>query len=309
MVHPPHSVSVAFSQKPLDVEVRIGWLLAPAPPKIKTADFIAAMGAVADYKDGEGMFIIQKLVKPFLWPPGLFVLMFLAAGLWQLMRRRTGPALTSFAIGAAMWAAATLPIADLLLRNLETRYDHPVSFKGDVIVMLGSAIYSGAWDMDGIGAPSAEACERLLAVARLHRRTGLPIILSGGRVHAHQDLTGPIYRRFLVALGISPDQITLENKSRNTYENARYSWEICRRTGYQRPLVVTHAAHMPRAMFCFRQLNVPAGPVPCGFRTWEGKAYHWLDFLPRSFKGLAMALHEHFWLWAYRWQYRTASLS
>ncbi len=255
------------------------------------------------------MFIIQKLVKPFLWPPGLFVLLFLAAGLWQLIRRRTGPALITFAIGAAMWAAATPPVADLFMRKLENRYDHPVSFQGDVIVMLGSAIYGGVWDMDGIGAPSAEACERLLAVARLHRRTGLPIILSGGRVHAHQDLMGPVYRRFLVALGIPADRIILENRSRNTFENARYSWELCRRKGYRRPLVVTHAAHMPRAMFCFRKLNVPARPVPCGFRTWEGKAYHWPDFLPRGFERLASALHEHLGLWAYRWQYRAAGPS
>ena len=72
------------------------------------------------------MFLFQKLVKPFLWPPGLFVLLFLAAGCWQLIRRRSGGALISFAVGALMWAAATLPVADLLLRNLEIRYDHPV---------------------------------------------------------------------------------------------------------------------------------------------------------------------------------------
>ncbi len=255
------------------------------------------------------MFLFQKLVKPFLWPPGLFVLLFLVAGCWQLIRRRSGGALISFAVGALMWAAATLPVADLLLRSLEARYDHPVRYKGDVIVMLGSAIYSGARDMDGVGAPGAEACERLLAVARLYRRTGLPIILSGGRVHGHQDLMGPVYRRFLVALGIPSDRIILEDTSRNTFENAHYSWELCRRKGYRQPLVVTHAAHMPRAMFCFRKLNIPAGPVPCGFRTWEGKTYHWPDFLPRSFEGLATALHEHLGLWAYRWQYRAAGPS
>ncbi len=252
------------------------------------------------------MFSLQKLVKPFLWPPGIFVLFFLGACIWQLARRRIGAALLSLGIAVVMWAAAVSPVADLLLRPLENRYELPAVLDGDVIIMLGSAIHAGARDIDGTGAPSAAACERLLATARLQRRTGLPIILSGGRVHAHQDLMGPVYRRFLVALGIPPDRIVLENKSRNTFENARHSWELCRRKGYRQPLVVTHAAHMPRAMFCFRKLDIPARAVPCGFRTWEGKAYHWPDFLPRSFEGVSAALHEYLGLWAYRWQYRAA---
>lgn len=255
------------------------------------------------------MFTFQKIVKPFLWPPGFFVFLLLVASLWLLAHRRTGPALASFLLASVMWLAAAAPVADYLLRSLETRHPLSARIDGDVIILLGSAVYAGAPDMDGTGAPNAEACERLLTAARLHRRTGLPVILSGGRVYADQDLMGPVYRRFLVALGIPHDRIFLENKSRNTYENARYSWDLCRQNGYRHPLVVTHAVHMPRAMFCFRQLNVPAIPVPCGFRTWEGQEYHWSSFLPRSFDGIAMALHEYFGLWAYRWQYRPDRLS
>ncbi len=255
------------------------------------------------------MFILQKLVKPFLWPPGIFILLFLGAFIWQLARRRTAAALTCLSVAVVMWAAALSPIADLLLRPLESPYDRPAVIEGDVIIMLGSAIHAGARDMDGSGAPSAAACERLLTTVRLYRRTGLPIILSGGRVHPHQALMGPVYRRFLLALGVPADRIILERKSRNTFENARYSWELCRRQGLRQPLVITHAAHMPRAMFCFRKLDIPARPVPCGFRTWEGKDYHWPEFLPRSFEGVAVALHEYLGLWAYRWQYRAAGPS
>ncbi|MDJ0991302.1 MAG: YdcF family protein [Desulfobacterales bacterium] len=249
------------------------------------------------------MFTLQKLVKPFLWPPGIFILLLLGGGIGYWARRRIGSALACLVIALVFWVTAVSPMADLLLRPLERRYDRTLPTAGDVIVMLGAAIHAGARDMDGTGAPSAEACERLLATARLHRRTGLPIILAGGRVYDHQSMMGPVYRRFLVDLGIPPDRIILEDRSRNTYENARFSWELCRRRGFRRPLVVTHAVHMPRAMFCFRKLGIPARPVPCGFRTWEGKEYHWPDFLPRSFDGVAAALHEYWGLWAYRWQY------
>jgi uncharacterized SAM-binding protein YcdF (DUF218 family) len=251
------------------------------------------------------MFALSKLVKPFLWPPGIFVLVFVGVGIGYAARRRAGPAVTCLGIALVLWGTAVSPVADGLLRPLERQYDRPLPTEGDVIVMLGGAVHAGARDMDGTGAPSAEACERLLATARLYRRTGLPIILSGGRVHAHQTLMGPIYRRFLVTLGVPPDRILLESRSRNTFENARASWELCRRRGFRRPLVITHAAHMPRAMFCFRKLGIPARPAPCGFRTWEGKAYRWPDFLPRSFEGVARALHEYLGLWFYRWQYRS----
>ena len=249
------------------------------------------------------VFTFQKMIKPFFWPPGLFVFLVMGLGLGLLFRRRIRSALACFLLAASMWLAATAPVADLLLRPLESRYSLPARFGGDVIIMLGSAIYAGAPDMDGVGTPSPEACERLLATVRLYRRTKLPIILSGGRVHSHQAMMGPVYRRFLVALGIPPEHILLEDKSRNTFENVRYSRDLCRKLGYRRPLVVTHAVHMPRAMFCFRRLQVPAIPVPCGFRTWSGKRYRWPDALPRSFSGVATALHEYLGLWAYRWQY------
>ncbi len=256
------------------------------------------------------MFTIHKFVKPFLWPPGLFVLLLLGLGIWQAFRGRGRAALVAFGFAAPMWLMATMPAADILLRPLETRYERPTRFDGDVIIMLGSAVYDGAPDLDGVGAPGAEACERLLATARLYRLTGLPIILTGGGVHPHQSaIMGPVYQRFLVALGIPPERILLERQSRNTFENASAAWVICQRRGFQQPLVVTHAAHMPRAMFCFETLNIAARPVPCGFRTWKGKSYHWLDILPRSFTGVATALHEYFGLWFYRWQYRSAKPS
>ena len=251
------------------------------------------------------MFTLEKLVKSFLWPPGLFVLFFLGDGIEYLARRRARSALACLGIAMALWGMAVPPMADLFLRPLERRYDRSLSTEGDVIVMPGAAIHTGARDMDGTGAPSAETCERLLATARRHRRTGLPIVLSGGRVHDPQTLMGPVYRRFLVALEIPPDRIIPENRSRDHFENARFSRGLCRRRGYRRPLVITHAAQMPRAMFCFRKLGIPARPVPCGFRTWEGKDYRWPDYLPRSFSGVAAALHEYLGFWAYRWQYRS----
>ncbi len=246
------------------------------------------------------MFIFKKLVTPFVLPPGLFILVLLAGGIWQVMRRKWRPAFLLITLGMIMWFAAIPPTAHLMTRYLETQYPLPTNPQGDVIVMLGGAIYEGAPDLSGLGAPSASASERLLTTARLYRRTGLPIILSGGKVwEERKALMGPVYMRFLMDLGVPADRIFLENRSRDTFENALYTAELCRQKGYQQPIVVTHALHMPRAMLCFTKVHMAATPFPCGFRTWPDKTYHWTDFFPVEYGDMADALHEYLGLLYY----------
>jgi uncharacterized SAM-binding protein YcdF (DUF218 family) len=247
------------------------------------------------------MFIFKKLVTPFILPPGLFILVLLAVGFWQLTRRKWRPGFFLVTLGLTMWFAATPPMAHLMTRYLENQYPLPANPQGDVIVMLGGAIYEGAPDLSGLGAPSASAAERLLTTARIHRRTGLPIILSGGNVWKERKvLMGPIYKRFLTDLGVPADRIFLENRSRDTFENALFTAELCRQKGYRQPIVVTHALHMPRAILCFTKVDMPATPFPCAFRTWPDKTHYWINFFPAGYSDLADALHECLGLLYYR---------
>jgi len=219
----------------------------------------------------------------------------------MIYKKRQACGVGILAMAAFMWCLGVTPLADRLLIGLENVYPLPINPQGDVIVMLGGSVYGGATDMTGEGAPTPGSCERILTTARLYRKMKLPVILTGGRVLVHQPLMGTIYKRMLVDLGIPENDILLEMRSRDTIENARYTVALCQRRKLKRPIIVTHAAHMPRAVFSFAHAGMTVTPFPCGFRTWPGKTYHWPDLMPRGYDNLGVALHEYLGLYYYEW--------
>ena len=77
---------------------------------------------------------------------------------------------------------------------------------------------------------------------------------------------GQLTARFLIVSGVRLGDIVLENKSRNTHENAQFSARMLRdQFGTNRCVLVTSASHMPRAVACFRKANVQVTPFPGGF--------------------------------------------
>lgn len=72
--------------------------------------------------------------------------------------------------------------------------------------------------------------------------------------------------RFLIVAGVRPGDIVLENRSRNTHENARFSANMLRDQFHtDRCVLVTSASHMRRAVACFRNENVRVTPFAGGF--------------------------------------------
>jgi len=71
-----------------------------------------------------------------------------------------------------------------------------------------------------------------------------------------------------------------EDKSRDTFENARFSAEILRSANISRILLVTHAAHMPRSQNLFAREGLTVTPAPTGFSA--PAKYYIGQFLPRQ---------------------------
>ena len=80
--------------------------------------------------------------------------------------------------------------------------------------------------------------------------------------------------RLLEALGVARERITLESRSRDTYENAVFTKRLVNPAPGQRWLLVTSGWHMPRAMGCFRKAGFAVEPgrsttAPAvGSRSW-----------------------------------------
>jgi uncharacterized SAM-binding protein YcdF (DUF218 family) len=247
------------------------------------------------------MFVIKKLVAPFVLPPGIFVLLlFILAVRWS--RRKQAPAaLGAIAIALLLWISAVVPTAVFLTRGLETRYPLPEKIAGDVIILLGGGYYDRARDLTGTGFPAGDMAGRLISAVRLQRQLDLPLILSSGQVSRHTQAGARIDQRILMDLGVPANRIHIETASRDTAENAYYSQKICAREGYRHPILVTSAVHLPRAVRLFRAAGLEVLPVPAHRRTWEDHDFHWRGWLPsaKALEATSTALHEYLGLLYY----------
>jgi len=246
------------------------------------------------------LFLIKKLVTPFLLPPGLFVAVLVLSGMWLIVRRRAKSGLSLTGLGLFMWCLCITPVSDLLIRPLVLSYPVPTKPSGDVIILLCGGANLGVKDLTGTGTPSASTLARMTDAVRLHRKLGIPIVVSGGRVFDQEQSEASIVKRFLVDVGIDPSMVLTEEESRDTLENARYSEKLCRLKGYTRPILVTSAYHLKRAVWSFKSVGLKVVPFPTGGSLEAGKKYIWPDYLPGSFRRFSAALHEILGLAYYR---------
>jgi uncharacterized SAM-binding protein YcdF (DUF218 family) len=246
------------------------------------------------------MFTLKKALAPFLMPPGIFVSILLVAGAVQFAGKKRASGLFSIVLGGLMWCLSISPVADAVIRPLETGFDLPEHPKGDVIVMLCGGSDARSPDLTGKGALSPPSMARMVAAARLQRRLGVPVIISGGSVWRGSQAEASIARRYMIDLGIPAHRILVEARSRDTFQNAANTTDMLTASGFKRPILVTSASHLRRSVWCFEKAGQTVQPFPADRHTYAGKSYHWTAFLPRSFSVVSAALHEYLGLVYYR---------
>jgi uncharacterized SAM-binding protein YcdF (DUF218 family) len=110
----------------------------------------------------------------------------------------------------------------------------------------------------------------------------------------------------MAELGLPPGSFRYEERSRTTYENARYTAEAFGREG--RWLLVTSAFHMPRAVAAFRAQGIEVVPYPVDWRAPEVEARRWIRSGSERLSWARFALKEWVGLAAYRLLGRTDTL-
>src|SRR5208283_449632 len=127
-------------------------------------------------------------------------------------------------------------------------------------------------------------------------------IVTGGPTEA--EWAGPL----LQSLGLRSGRIIIEAEARNTYENALNTWRLVHPAAGECWLLVTSAAHMPRAMGTFRRVGWNPTAWPVSYKTGHS-VWTWFSQSPsQRLAGLDSAAHEWFGLLAYRLMDRTDAL-
>ncbi|MBX9702332.1 MAG: YdcF family protein [Acetobacteraceae bacterium] len=219
---------------------------------------------------------LQSVLTTLLLPPILLVLLCLVAG--ALGRR-----LLVVAGALLLLALATPIVSGWLLVSLERAVPRgpfaapPGCEAGPGAIVILSGDIARGQDGTDVGPLTLE---RLRAGAALHRRTGLPILLSGGAFEPGGTPLAVLMRRSLVHEFDVPVR-WLESRSADTAQNAAFSVAMLRAEGICAAWVVTHAWHLPRTLEAFaRHPGVTALPAPVRFRR-APPGDEIADYIPR----------------------------
>jgi len=217
------------------------------------------------------LFVISKLAWQLIQPSHV-MLAFLGCGVLLGRSRWARIGYWFAALGTALLVAVTLlPIPNLLLATLEDRFPFPQHLPDHVdgIIVLGGAIDPVETAARGI--PSLnDAAERMTAFVKLARLypaatklfTGGIGTLRGSKI-SEADAAKMLFADFDLDNG----QVLFEGKSRNTYENAVFSQRLVHPEPNQIWILITSAAHMPRAVGIFRNVGWSVIPYPVAYKS------------------------------------------
>jgi uncharacterized SAM-binding protein YcdF (DUF218 family) len=218
------------------------------------------------------MFFYLSKVLWFLTAPSNVLIALALAGAWLCGTRfaRAGRRLALAATGLLLFIGIA-PLGSLLFLGLESRFP-TLPHKGldpYGIIVLGGAVDEAMGQSHG-QISLEEAAERMTegaALARLYPNAKLVFTGGSNAFFGRDGSEAGDAKRLWMDLGIPGERILLEDKSRNTYENAVMTRDLIRPQLGERWLLVTSAFHMPRSVSLFRKAGFPVIPFPVDYRS------------------------------------------
>jgi uncharacterized SAM-binding protein YcdF (DUF218 family) len=194
----------------------------------------------------------------------------IAFGLWLASKKpQLGKSLAIFST-VLLWIFSTTAFNVWLSQNLLTQYKpttaQELKAQGvKAIVILGGGVEIG--QPDGIQQLQATALDRLRHGIELSRKTGIPVMVTGGKgwgAGAGSENEAEISSR--VAREVFQFEIKwTESESRDTQGNAFNSKQLLNKQGISKVALVTHSWHMPRSLKAFQKVGFEVTPAPMGF--------------------------------------------
>lgn len=236
---------------------------------------------------------ISKTIWLIAAPTNALIIVMTFATLWALLRRSKLAAWIAVAGAFGLMIAGFTPLGYWLTLPLENRFPR--------------------WQADPRAAPhgiivlGGESGERITVLAELSRRFPQAQLVYSGPGDGNPSVRDLLNR--FARLGQDPARITMERRSRNTFENAAYSQELIKPNSNQRWLLVTSAIHMPRAIGCFRKVGFVVDAHPTQFTSGYQSYLHFVSNTgSRALSRLDVAAKEWIGLATYRLMGKTGAL-
>jgi uncharacterized SAM-binding protein YcdF (DUF218 family) len=223
---------------------------------------------------------LKSLLRTLILPPsGPLLLAF--AGAWLACAgrapraRRAGWALLATAL-LSLWLVATPWMSGLLSqaaqRSPALDLAQPVTAQA-IVILAGGVARNMAPEYGGEPAVAGGLLERVTYGAFLAHRTALPVLVTG-TAREVQSMRVTLARDFGVQVR------WVEDRARDTFENAQFSSQLLRTAGITRVLLVTDAAHEWRASAEFTSAGIAVVPAPV--RVWAPVPFGLFSVVPSS---------------------------
>jgi len=196
----------------------------------------------------------------------------------------------------AVWGTiAIAPLGQWLIQPLEQRFKTPLELnqiRG--VIVLGGGQRLGpiqGYPYSGYGQHSA----RMLAGLALANQHQVPLYFLGGQ----QTIGKQLYRESLAIKNLHNEfamttPLIIDNDSRNTFDNALKAKTLIADADIKHYLLITSAAHMPRAVGAFRQVGLEPIPYPVNFMSDNNPS--WFDISSLTMRLYLIDYAAHEWL-------------
>lgn len=255
--------------------------------------------------------IFQKVVWWFLKPTNVLFLVLCAAALLLVIgRERSGKRVLVMALMVTV-LVSLLPTGHWLARPLESYFAKPPlpdTITG-IIVLGGAELVrvSAANDEPSLN----DAAERIIegiTLARQYPEATLVFAGGTGLLAGARISEADVARRFFERFEIDSERTVYESRSRNTAENAAFTYDLLQPQAGDTWLLVTSAMHLPRATATFQAVGWQVLPYPVDYRTTREVMWFQSPHIIANLLFIDDALREWLGLLAYRLTGRTERL-
>ena len=240
------------------------------------------------------MFLIEKFISLTLLSPLPIIIILFLIGVGNLFSKRKKSGLLLIFISIFIYWASTDVFIDKKLDNLEATYS-PITEdnlkRGEVYVLLGGGIITTT--VEG-NIPGIMPSVRILKTAEYYKKYPKKIYISGGSPLQNQESESSVYARELISLGVNPNDIIIEENSKNTKENALFIKEKLSSVENKNIILITSAFHMKRSVAIFQKnmQEFEIIPAPCNYLASREKE-NFFYYVPEYYNFIKFQL----WIW------------
>ncbi|HVZ97753.1 MAG TPA: YdcF family protein [Chitinophagaceae bacterium] len=220
--------------------------------------------------------LISFFLSPFNW---IWILLLLSSFIREKTRKKICrvSALLVFLIFSNQW----------ILDWVASRW------QPEPVLHSGLKKYSCGIVLGGFGSPDAngngyfnENGDRFIEAEKMYKLGIIQHILISGGNGKTDDATfreAEWAKNEFKSLGIPDSAIFIEDRSKDTQDNAAYAKKITDSLNFAPPyLLITSAIHMPRAALIFGNAGIPVQPFPCSYTAGRGR-FEFSAILPQAF--------------------------